>query len=48
MGFVRRVLLLIPAFMPIMRAEESLLRSEFGDEYTAYQRRIWRLVPFLY
>jgi protein-S-isoprenylcysteine O-methyltransferase Ste14 len=29
-------------------AEEALLASEFGDEYDAYRRRTWRLVPWLY
>jgi protein-S-isoprenylcysteine O-methyltransferase Ste14 len=31
-----------------MNAEEALLAEEFGDEYTAYRRRTWRLVPGLY
>lgn len=31
-----------------VRAEEALLVSEFGEEYQAYQRRSWRLMPFLY
>jgi protein-S-isoprenylcysteine O-methyltransferase Ste14 len=31
-----------------MDAEESLLESEFGEEYAAYRRRTWRLVPRVY
>jgi protein-S-isoprenylcysteine O-methyltransferase Ste14 len=34
--------------VPRIRAEESLLTSEFGAEYDAYRRRTWRLVPGLY
>jgi protein-S-isoprenylcysteine O-methyltransferase Ste14 len=40
--------LLVPAFLPVVLAEEALLEAEFGDEYRAYRRRTWRLVPFLY
>jgi protein-S-isoprenylcysteine O-methyltransferase Ste14 len=29
-------------------AEEQLLVEEFGDEYRQYQRRTWRLAPFVY
>lgn len=31
-----------------MNAEESLLASEFGEEYASYRRRTWRLVPGVY
>jgi protein-S-isoprenylcysteine O-methyltransferase Ste14 len=31
-----------------MKSEEALLGSTFGDEYEAYRRRTWRLVPWLY
>jgi protein-S-isoprenylcysteine O-methyltransferase Ste14 len=31
-----------------MKSEEALLESEFGDEYTSYRRRTWRLVPWVY
>jgi protein-S-isoprenylcysteine O-methyltransferase Ste14 len=31
-----------------MNAEEALLAEEFGDKYTAYRRRTWRLLPVLY
>ena len=42
------IALLIPAFLPVVRAEESLLMAEFGENYEAYRRRTWRLVPFVY
>ncbi len=42
------IALLLPAFLPVVRAEESLLMAEFGDEYAAYRRRTWRLLPFVY
>ena len=28
--------------------EERLMTAEFGEEYAAYQRRTWRLLPFLF
>jgi protein-S-isoprenylcysteine O-methyltransferase Ste14 len=31
-----------------MNAEESLLESEFTEEYASYRRRTWRLVPWMY
>jgi protein-S-isoprenylcysteine O-methyltransferase Ste14 len=31
-----------------MNAEETLLESEFGEEYAAYRRRSWRLAPWVY
>jgi protein-S-isoprenylcysteine O-methyltransferase Ste14 len=31
-----------------MDAEERLLESEFGEEYTAYRRHTWRLMPWIY
>lgn len=40
--------LLLPPLVARMRAEERLLRSEFGAEYDAYCGRTWRLVPGLY
>ena len=40
--------LLLPAFLPVVRAEEALLQAEYGEEYEAYRGRTWRLVPFLY
>lgn len=40
--------LTIPPLVARMHAEERLLRSEFGDEYTAYFARTWRLIPGIY
>ena len=41
-------LLLIPPLVARMRAEETLLQSQFGAEYDAYRARTWRLIPGLY
>ncbi len=41
-------LLLIPPLVARMNSEEALLESEFGERYSAYRRRTWRLLPFLY
>jgi protein-S-isoprenylcysteine O-methyltransferase Ste14 len=38
----------IPLFLARIRAEESLLRSEFGRDYDVYRDRTWRLIPGLY
>jgi protein-S-isoprenylcysteine O-methyltransferase Ste14 len=40
--------LLVPPLLARIRAEERLLRSEFGDEYEAYRSRTSRLIPGLY
>jgi protein-S-isoprenylcysteine O-methyltransferase Ste14 len=40
--------LLIPPLVARIRAEERLLRSEFGGEYENYCGRTWRLVPWVY
>ncbi|MGO8720068.1 MAG: methyltransferase family protein [Acidobacteriaceae bacterium] len=40
--------LLIPPLIARMRAEEKLLREQFGSEYSAYCARTSRLVPRLY
>jgi protein-S-isoprenylcysteine O-methyltransferase Ste14 len=42
------VLLMVPVLIARIHAEEALLLSEFGEEYAAYRRRTWRLLPFLY
>ena len=39
---------LIPPLLARIRAEEALLRSEFGAEYDAYRSRTWRLIPGLF
>jgi protein-S-isoprenylcysteine O-methyltransferase Ste14 len=38
----------IPLFLTRIRAEESLLRSEFGRDYDVYRDRTWRLIPGVY
>jgi protein-S-isoprenylcysteine O-methyltransferase Ste14 len=40
--------LLIPPLRARIRAEEALLRSQFGGEYEAYRQRTARLIPGLY
>jgi len=46
-GVVLALIVLLPLLSRI-GAEEQLLIEEFGDEYRQYQRRTWRLVPFVY
>lgn len=46
-GVLLVVLMLVPLVARI-RAEEALLRSQFGAEYDAYCARTWRLIPGLY
>jgi protein-S-isoprenylcysteine O-methyltransferase Ste14 len=41
-------LLLIPPLLARISAEESLLHSEFGDQYNVYRSRTWRLIPGIY
>jgi protein-S-isoprenylcysteine O-methyltransferase Ste14 len=40
--------LAIPPLLARIRAEETLLRTQFGSEYDAYCRRTSRLIPGLY
>ena len=40
--------LMVPPLLARIRAEERLLRTQFGDEYGAYCDRTSRLVPGLY
>lgn len=40
--------LLIPPLVARIRAEERLLRAQFGDEYDSYRGRTARLVPGVY
>jgi protein-S-isoprenylcysteine O-methyltransferase Ste14 len=40
--------LTIPPLLARIRAEETLLKSQFGDEYDAYRTRTSRLIPWLY
>ena len=46
LGFVL-TLLMIPVAIPWIRKEEAMLQVEFGDAYTAYKSRTWRLIPFI-
>lgn len=46
-GMVLVALMIVPIIGRI-RAEEALLRSEFGTEYDAYRARTSRLIPGLY
>lgn len=43
-GVILTALTLVPLLSRI-RAEERLLREEFGDEYAAYCARTWRMIP---
>jgi protein-S-isoprenylcysteine O-methyltransferase Ste14 len=40
--------LLLPPLLARIRAEETLLRAAFGNEYEAYRARTYRLIPGLY
>jgi len=40
--------LILPPLVARIRAEEALLRAEFGSEYEAYCARTWRLLPGVY
>jgi protein-S-isoprenylcysteine O-methyltransferase Ste14 len=46
-GVLLTALILLPLVARI-RAEERLLRTQFGDEYDAYRARTSRLIPGLY
>ena len=46
-GLVLAALMLVPLIGRI-RAEEALLREQFGADYEAYRARSWRLVPWIY
>jgi protein-S-isoprenylcysteine O-methyltransferase Ste14 len=46
-GVLLTALTLIPLLARI-RAEERLLRSQFGDDYEAFCARTWRLIPGVY
>jgi protein-S-isoprenylcysteine O-methyltransferase Ste14 len=41
-------LLLLPPLIARMNSEEALLESGFGEQYSDYRRRTWRLLPFVY
>lgn len=40
--------LLVPPLIARIRAEEALLREQFGTEYDDYCARTWRLLPVVY
>jgi protein-S-isoprenylcysteine O-methyltransferase Ste14 len=40
--------LLIPPLLARIRAEEDLLRSQFGNEYNVYCFHTWHLIPGIY
>jgi protein-S-isoprenylcysteine O-methyltransferase Ste14 len=40
--------LMLPPLVARIRAEEALLRTQFGGEYERYRSRTWGLVPGLY
>jgi protein-S-isoprenylcysteine O-methyltransferase Ste14 len=39
------VVILVPLLLARIRAEEALLREQFGEEYEAYRKQTWRLIP---
>lgn len=41
-------LLMVPALLARIRAEEARLRDQFGDEYASYCARTWRMLPDIY
>ncbi|WP_432258845.1 methyltransferase family protein [Cupriavidus sp. TMH.W2] len=41
-------LLMVPALLARIRAEEALLRDQFGDAYASYCARTWRMLPGIY
>lgn len=36
------------AFMKRIRIEEAVLQSRFGEEYTSYAKKTYRLIPWVY
>ena len=46
-GVVLALINIVPLVARI-RSEEALLHAQFGEQYDAYRRRTWRLVPRLY
>jgi protein-S-isoprenylcysteine O-methyltransferase Ste14 len=39
---------IVAVILARIHSEEALLLSEFGEEYEAYRRRTWRLLPWIY
>jgi protein-S-isoprenylcysteine O-methyltransferase Ste14 len=46
-GLLLTALMVIPLIARI-RAEEALLRAQFGGEYDEYCANTWRLIPGIY
>lgn len=42
------MLLLATLCVPVVRREEEILQIEFGEDYSAYRRRSWRLIPWVF
>ncbi|NOV26011.1 isoprenylcysteine carboxylmethyltransferase family protein [Cupriavidus necator] len=45
---VALTLLMVPPLLARIRAEEALLRDQFGDAYASYCDRTWRMLPGIY
>lgn len=48
LGVVVGGALMVAITIARIRAEEAVLRDAFGEEYTLYSGRTWRLVPYVY
>jgi len=46
-GLILTAVIVLP-LIARMNSEERLLIDQFGDEYSAYKKRTWRLVPWMY
>jgi protein-S-isoprenylcysteine O-methyltransferase Ste14 len=42
------VVITVPVILARIRAEEALLRTQFGAEYDAFRARTSRLIPGIY
>ncbi|MGC2638421.1 MAG: hypothetical protein WA294_14650 [Acidobacteriaceae bacterium] len=42
------VVLILLAYLRKIRMEERILAGTFGDEFTAWQRNSWLLLPLIY
>ena len=38
----------VAVFSYRIRSEEAMMAEAFGERYTAYEDRTWRLVPFIF
>ena len=48
LGGIGLTLTTIPQTIVRIWAEEQMMEQEFGDKFRVYQRRSYRLVPFVY